>query len=265
MSLREILDASILEPPPPFPDLDELIARERRRQRRRRWAAIVTGAAGLVGTVAGVAQVAGNLDRAPTPSLPAAPSSPNAAASVPADETPEERYARLSELLRTRVATVRPGATVTSYQSDLLDLFDEYQPPEDGPDTGVGGYDTTMTSFAITTPQGSMDLGIFIARPLMPSLPPPTAGVLGSLFGGCAGEWSTATADISGQDTCTERPGPGGTAVSIAERHYESVAFVVVTVAFPEGGVVTATIDPAATLLSPDDLVEILADPGFVA
>jgi hypothetical protein len=89
--------------------------------------------------------------------------------------------------------------------------------------------------------------------------------VAGRLFGGCAGEWPTATPPVSGQDTCEDRPGPGGTAVSIAERHSGNDSFLLVTVAFPEGGVVTAMTDRGPALLSPDELVEIVADPGFVA
>jgi len=260
MSLRDILDSSIVEEPPPFPDLDELIARERRRQRRIRWAAAVTGAAGVVGAVLGVTLVAGSLGRAPAAGFPEAPPPAlESSVSVTADETPQERYARLSELLRTRVAALLPGATVTSRNPDHTELFG------DEPPMGFPGYDYTAAVVEVSAPQGSMDLSILIVRPLTPPLPQPTAGVAGRLFGGCAGEWPTATPPVSGQDTCEDRPGPGGTAVSIAERHSEVGPSRLVTVAFPDGGVVTVITDPAATLLSPDELIEIVADPGFVA
>jgi hypothetical protein len=49
MSLRDILDFSIVEEPSAFPDIDELIARERRRLRRRHWAAATAGTVGVVG------------------------------------------------------------------------------------------------------------------------------------------------------------------------------------------------------------------------
>ncbi|MBX6750469.1 MAG: hypothetical protein IRY85_12505 [Micromonosporaceae bacterium] len=264
MSLRDILDSSIVEEPPPFPDIDELIARERRRPRRRRWAAAVTGTAGVVVAVLGVTVVTGHLGSARTPSGVGAEPDSSVTASVPPDETPEERYARLSELLRTRIAAVLPEVAIRSYHPDYSELFYEY-PQLDGGAGAFPGYDALMAMLGVTAPQGSMDLSVFIVRPLAPPRPRPTGGVMGRLFGGCAGEWSTATPPVSGQDTCEDREGPGGTAVSIAERHFENESFLMVTVAFPEGGVVTVMTDPAATLLSPDDLVEIVADPGFVA
>jgi len=258
VSLRDILDSSIVEAPPPFPDIDGLIARERRRQRRRRWAMAVTGTAGVVVVALGVALVAGHLGSARTPTEVGA--EPSSGVTVPPDETPEQRYARLSELLRTRVAAVLPGATVTSKHPDHTDLFGE------DPLTGFPGYDYAAAPVEVAAPQGSMDLMVLVVRPLTAPLPQPTAGVGGRLFGGCAGQWSTSTPDMSDQDTCTDREGPGGTAVSIAKRHSEEVSPILfVTVAFPDGGVVTVITDPAATLLSPDDLVEIFADPGFVA
>jgi len=257
MSLREILDSSIVETPPPFPDIDELIARERRRQRRLRWAAAVSGTAGVVGVVLGVALVTGNLGSARTPTdIGAGPSS---SVTVPPDETPQQRYARLSELLRTRIAALLPEATITSMHPNSTELFGEDLLMM------VPGYDFTAATVKVAAPQGSMDLSVLVVRPLAPPRPQPTTGVAGRLFGGCAGEWSTATPAVSGQDTCTDRAGPGGTAVSIAERHSEVGPSRLVTVAFPDGGVVTVITDPAATLLSPDELIEIVADPGFVA
>ena len=103
MSLRDILDSSIVEEPPPFPDLDELIARERRRQRRIRWAAAVTGAAGVVGAVLGVTLVAGGLGRAPAAGLPEAPPpAPESSVSVTADHSAAVQCSRNGALAWTR-------------------------------------------------------------------------------------------------------------------------------------------------------------------
>lgn len=257
MSLRDILDSSIVEAPPPFPDIDELIGRERRRQRRRRRAVTMTGTAGVVGVVLGVALVTGHLGSARTPSDVSA--EPNPSVTVPPDETPEERYARLSELLRTRIATVLPEATLTSRHPDHTELFGAQ------PSSTFPGYDYTVAAVDVVAPDSSMVLNVLIIRPLAPPLPQPTVGVGGNLFGGCAGEWPTTASPAPSQDTCIDLVGPGDTAVSIAQRHFEAGSSLLVTIAFPDGGVVTVITDPAATLLSPDDLVEIFADPGFIA
>jgi hypothetical protein len=207
--------------------------------------------------VLGGALVTGHLGSTRTPfDLGAEPSS-SATVAVPPDETPEQRYARLSELLRAQVAAVRPEATLASRHPEHTELFGAQ------PSSTFPGYDFTVAAVDVTTVDESMTITVFIIRPLAPPVPRPTVGVGGNLFGGCAGEWSTTAGP--GQDTCTDRVGPGGTAVSIAERHFEGVSGRLVTIAFPDGGVVTVFTDPAATLLSPDDLVEIFADPGFVA
>src|SRR5690606_16444480 len=128
------------------PDIDELIARERRRQRRRRWAAAVTGTAGVVGVVFGVALVTGHVGGARTPTNPGA--EPNSGVTVPADETPEERYARLSELLGTRIAAVLPEVAVRSHRPDHPELFSEYGQIE-GDRDAFPGYDAVMATLEV--------------------------------------------------------------------------------------------------------------------
>jgi hypothetical protein len=257
MSFRDILDASIIEAPPPFRDIDELIAQERRRERRRRWAAVVTGTASVIGAALGVTLVAGYFGSGPMSGFVGEPL--NAAAGVPANETREERYARLSDLLRTRIAAVLSGATVESTVPTGADLFGP-SPNEYFPD-----YDLTVAIATVTTAQGSMDLEVYVLRPLAPPYPRPTDGVLGRRIGGCAGKWSTETPEASSKDTCSEHEGPGGSTISIAKRHTLYNATWVVTAAYPDGSAVTIQADAAATLLNSDELAEIITDPGYVA
>lgn len=254
MNTREILDSSIVDSPPPFRDIDDLIARERRRDRVRRLTA-VAGTAGVVAVVAGGALVAGNLGLARPQGGPAAEETTSVTRSIPPDETPQAWYARLAELLRTRVVAVLPGATLESATSDMFGDSSMTFP----------GYDDATAGVTITTPEGSASLGVFVVRPLAPPQPQPTQGVAGRLFGGCAGTWSTATPATAGPDRCEDRTGPGGTAVSVAERHLGEDSARVVTIAFPDGGVVSVMTELSATWLSPDDLVAIFADPDFVA
>lgn len=251
MNTREILDSTI-EPPPPFRDIDELIARERRRARARRRTAVLASTAGVVAVVAGGVLIAGPL--APTPDGPAATPTP-AAGSVPADETPAQRYARLTELVRTQVAAVLPDATV------------EFGPSHGFEDSSMTfpGYDDATVAVILTTPEGWATFQIFVVRPLTPPVPRPTVGIGGRLLGGCAGEWPTETPSTAGPDQCEERDGPNGTTIAIADRHVADTAVRVITVGHPNGAAVTVMADPSMTWLSVDDVVAIVADPGFVA
>jgi hypothetical protein len=258
VNVQELLDSSIVEPPPPFAGIDGLIARERRRLRLHRLAAAGAATAGVVAVVLGVGLVAGPLDGdVRTPNGPAADPTTAGTASIPDLEFPEDRYARLSELLRARVDAVLPGASVVSANPTRTELFGE----SDG--VAYGGYDLAEATVTASTPTASAGFTVYVVRPLVPPRTQPTAGVAGRLFGGCAGEWSTATPE-PGSERCEDRVGPGGTAVSVAERAFGGGSVLMVTVAFPEGGVVTL-ITPADTPLAADALVELIADPGYVA
>jgi hypothetical protein len=259
VNAQELLDSSIIEPPPLFADIDELIARERRRLRLHRLAATSAATAGVVAVVLGIALVAGPLRGGDgTPNGPAADPTTAATATIPPTELPEDRYARLSELLRSRVDVVMPGASVVSVNPARTELFGERA------DTMFAGYDFAEANVSISAPPASVDVTIYVVRPLAPPRPQPTAGVAGRLFGGCAGEWSTATPSVPGADRCEDRVGPGGTTVSVAERHSDGGSALIITVAFPDGGVVTL-VTSADAPLTPDDLVELIADPGYVA
>ena len=127
MNLSRLLDQTIVESPPPFPALDNLIARERRRARRRQLGAAAGVAAAVIAVTVGVQVLspAGGPGIAPaepsTWAIPSAsaPSLPTAWPTfTPADED------RLTQLLHERVAA-EGGGWVLDEHRDVDAILDE--------------------------------------------------------------------------------------------------------------------------------------------
>ncbi len=273
-AVKDVLDSSIVEPMPPFPGLDLVIARERRRRRGRR---LVAACGSAVALVAVVAFVGTTLQAGPGPSvaLPADPSSssptdgPASPSPSAAPETEAETGYRLASTFQTRLSTVVPGA-LASFGLSMVTNFVTFD-----------GYLTFFTKGTLSSPAGSAGFGLYALRPTpggTPSDPPGVItykGLAENVFGGCAGMFTMNTLNSNGvagepapgARQCDERPGPAGSRVAVGQFLGDGVIEYTVTVVFADGsalmGIATTNGTGATSPLTPDQLAEILADPSL--
>jgi len=254
MSLPELLDETITEPAPPFPDLDGLITRERRRQRVRGAVVACATAAVVVAVALGAQSFARTVD-GPVAG-PGQPSETATATATP--ETPAQRYARLSEALRQRLSTVAPGSTVAVGGAAQAHLFTYL-------DTGFADYDGAIANVVVTTPVGEVDLTVQVLRPRQPG-PVPTVGVLGRLFGGCTTFASDGnTPREPDQYDCTQTSGEGGSTISFGWMYSGDLRILQANAVFLNGTLVVAatTGEPGDSPLPPKALASLVAYSPF--
>ncbi len=259
MNPQRLLEESIIGPPPPFGNIDELIARERRRGRARRTGAICAGAAGVLAVALGVVTIGGPAltDDAPTIGT----TDPSTVA------TPEDELARLAALLTTRLSTVLPGSVVAAddgtgaWRIGTPVVFRESA-------TFIPGYRATSTQVAVapTADAALTTLTVGVLTPLT-TAPAPTAGRLTIYFGGCAGMWSDLPPVEPDRQGCRERRGPRGSTVYYGWRNEDSTAYVSVTISYLNGTFVYASADgDHDTIMFTDETIaDLIADPGFAA
>jgi hypothetical protein len=273
---KDVLDSSIVEPMPPFPDLDRVLARERRRRRGRRLVAACGSAVALVAVLGVVAFVGTTLRAGPAPSVaqPAEPnSSPTDGPASPspsaAPETVAETGARLASTFQNRLSTVVPGA-LASLGSSLATDFVTFD-----------GYLTFFAKGTLSSPAGRAGFGLYALRPTpgaTPSDPPGVItykGLAENVFGGCAGMFTMNTLNshgVAGEPApgtrhCDERPGPAGSRVAVGQFLGDGVIEYTVTVVFADGsalmGITSTNGTGAIAPLTPDQLAGILADPSL--
>ncbi len=276
-AVKDVLDRSIVEPMPPFPGLDRVIARERRRRRTRRLAAACGTAVAMLAVIGVVASVGMTLRSAvdsnvalpadPSPSSPTAGPSPSPSARVP--ETEAETGARLTSTFQARLSTVVPGA-LASFGSPMMTNRVTF-----------AGYLTFFSKGTLSSPAGSAGFGRYALRPtpgVTPSDPPNIVtykGLTENVFGGCDGMFTINTLNSNGiagdpapgARQCDERPGLAGSRVAVGQFLGDGVIEYTVTVVFTDGsalmGVVTTNGAGATPPLTPDQLAEMLADPSL--
>ncbi len=276
-AIKDVLDRSIVEPMPPFPGLDRVIARERRRCRTRRLAAACGSAVAVLAVIGVVASVGTTvrsgldpnvaLPADPSPSPPTAGPSPSPSARVP--ETEAETGARLTSTFQTRLSTVVPSS-LASFGSPMTTNFVTF-----------AEYLTFFGKGTLSSPAGSAGFALYALRPtpgVTPSDPPNVVtykGLAENVFAGCDGMFTINTLNSNGiagdpapgARQCDERPGPAGSRVAVGQFLGDGVIEYTVTVVFTDGsalmGVVATNGAGATPPLTPDQLAEMLADPSL--
>ena len=245
MNPQEVLEASIIDTPPPFPSIDELITRERRRSRARRAGAATASMVGLIGAVLGVTLVAGQLPGSRTPEDPARP---------PAAPL---RPTLLSTLLTTQLSTVLPEAGVVPAGGSDFDLMADPKLLD-----GRSYRMVSVNALVAPTPtmRGLTQLSVTVFWPTSPA-----SGTASGPYASCSAVWSGDTPPAGASD-CQERSGPNGSTIFYGWYHREVDTALVAVMAFPGGPTVRAEAygKTDTMVLTAEVLANLVADPRYV-
>jgi hypothetical protein len=245
----KVLDSSIVEPVPPFRNVDELIAGERRRQRLRRGVAMIGAAVAITGLVFGIQA---GLRGSPTISPPVRPGqSISGATDAPTDE--QGTAVRLTDSFDAALSTVVPGATYTLEPSVSNDSYQ--------------GYAGFTVNGSVTTSQGVGAIQLTAFWPLE-GVPAPTEDELAGLAG-CRGPLIHPTLMANGvEENCEIHftlMGP----VALAQQGDGVNHEYTVATSYSDRGMlaITARNNPASGLTTPvltlDQLRRIVTDPAM--
>lgn len=258
MNTQEVLEASIVDTPPPFPSIDELITRERRRNRARRAGAASASMVGLVAVILGVTLVTNQVGSFRSPGYstqPPAESAPVTTRVAPA------RLPLLSLLFTTRLSTVLPGVDLVRSGGAAGVLTGDAGFGNEGDYLFLGAEAVVDPTPAI---EDATRFTVVVFEPLT-NAPLPTTGAVGALYGGCVGIWQDG-AGPAGSHNCAAESGPGGSSIFYGWRDQQGTRELIAVMVFPDGMAVRieAYGKPSTLPVTAENLAYVIADPRYV-